>query len=103
MAYKLIITERADELLDNSVYYLLHQLNNKQAAIHLLDEIENVYKRLEDNPQQFPLSRDVYLAGKGYREAIISEMDYLVVFNVEADVVNVMGIFHQREKYRQKL
>lgn len=50
MAYKLIVTERADELLDNLIYHLLYRLKSEQAARHLLDGIENVYKRLEENP-----------------------------------------------------
>lgn len=32
MAYKLIITEYADELLDNLIYHLLFNLKNQQAA-----------------------------------------------------------------------
>lgn len=50
------ITEHADELLDHIVYHLLYQLKSEQGAKHLLDGIENVYERLEENPQQFPLS-----------------------------------------------
>lgn len=103
MAYKLIITEYADELLDHIMYYLLYQLKNEQAARHLLDGIENVYGRLEQNPLQFPFSRDAYLAAKGYHEAIVPQMDYIVVFGLKADIVNVVGIFHQLENYRSKL
>lgn len=33
MAYKLIVTEHADELLNNLVYHLLEKLKNEQAAI----------------------------------------------------------------------
>ena len=55
MAYKLTITEHADELLDNLLYHLLFRLKNEQAAQHLLSGIENVYGRLEKNPLQFPL------------------------------------------------
>ena len=40
MAYKLNVTEHADELLDNLVYHLVNRLKNKQAARHLLDSIE---------------------------------------------------------------
>ena len=65
MAYKLTVTEHADELLDNLVHHLLERLKNEQAARHLLDGIKNVYERLEENPLQFPFSRDAYLAGKG--------------------------------------
>lgn len=103
MAYRLIVTEHADELLDNIVYHLLYRLKNEQAAKHLLDVIENVYNRLEENPQQFPLSRDSYLANKGYHEAIVPQMDYVIVFDIKADMVRIVGIFHQLEHYQKKL
>ncbi len=103
MAYKLVVTEHADELLDNLVYHLLYRLKSEQAAGHLLDEIENLYKRLEENPLQFPLSRDTYLASRDYREAIIPQMDYTIVFNIKADAVNVVGVFHQLENYQRKI
>ena len=64
MAYKLKVTEHADELLDSLVYHLLYRLKNPQAAQHLLDGIEDIYNRLEKNPRQFRLSRDAYLANK---------------------------------------
>lgn len=69
----------------------------------MLDGIENVYERLEENPFQFPLSRDSFLANKGYHEAIVPQMDYIVVFSMETDIVNVVGIFHQLESYQQKV
>ena len=53
MACKLNITEHADELLDNLVYYLIYRLKNEQAAKHLLDGIDDIYDRLEANPFQF--------------------------------------------------
>ena len=103
MDYKLIITERAEELIDNLIYYLLFELKNEQAATHLLNELENVYDRLEYNPWQFPLSHDRHLAVKGYREAIIPKMNYTIVFDVIDNIVYIMGIFHQLEDYQSKL
>ena len=103
MDYKLVISEHADELLDNLVYYLLYRLKNEQAARHLLDGMNGVYDRLETNPFQFPLSRDVYLANKGYHEAVVPQMDYIVIFDVREDTVNVVGVFHQLENYQSKL
>ena len=74
MAYKLNVTEHADELLDNLVYHLVNRLKNKQAARHLLDSIDIVYDRLEIDPYQYPECRDTYLAKKGYREAVVPQM-----------------------------
>lgn len=103
MAYKLNITEYADKLLDHHIYHLIDRLNNKQAARHLLDGINNIYERLEFNPYQFLECKDEYLAKKGYREAIVPQMNYIIIFDVTADVVNVIGIFHQLENYQSKL
>lgn len=66
MAYRLIITERAEELLEQLVNYILYKFRNEQAARHLLDGIEQLYDRLEDNPYQFADCRDSFLKSKGY-------------------------------------
>lgn len=100
MAYKLNVTEHADELLDNLIYHLIYRLKNKQAAKHLLDCIDVIYDRLEVNPFQFAECRDSYLVKKGYREAVVPQMNYIIIFDVRDDVVNVVGIFHQLENYQ---
>jgi hypothetical protein len=73
MDYKLIITERAEELLDKLVYYLLYNIRNEQAAIHLLDSVDEIYDRMEENPFQFPECRDIYFSHLGYREAVLAD------------------------------
>lgn len=103
MGYKLVVSEYADELLDNLVRYLLYRLKSEQAAKHLLDGIDDIYDRLESNPFQFARSRDAYLAHKGYHEAVVPQMDYVVIFDVKEDIVNVVGIFHQLENYQRRL
>lgn len=103
MAYKLVITEHAHELLDKLVYHLIYRLKNEQAAKHLLDSVDNVYDRLEINPKQFPVSRDALLAKRGYHEAVVPQMDYVIVFDIRSDTVNVVGVFHQLENYQRKI
>ncbi len=103
MAYTLDVTEHADEMVDYILHYLLYQLKNEQSAKHLLDEIDNIYNRLEENPLQFPISRDTYLTNKGYREAVIGQMNYTIVFSIKTDIVYIVGIFHQLENYQKKL
>lgn len=103
MVYKLVITERAEELFDECIYYLIDKLKNKQAAEHLLGSVDKIYNRLEENPYQFPECRDKYLKGLGYREAVVTDMNYLIIFKVENDRVYMLGIFHQLENYRNKM
>ena len=64
MGYKLIITDRANELLDHLASYLIFQFKNKKAATRLFDNVDQIYARLEENPYQFPESRDAFLAKK---------------------------------------
>ena len=103
MAYNLIITNRADKLIDSRVFYIINKLNNTQAARNLLDGISDVYERLEENPHQFPDSKDNYLKEKGYKEALISDMQYKVVFRIEGENVYVIGFFHNLEDYPSKI
>ncbi len=69
----------------------------------MLEEIDHIYDRLEDNPAQFPISRDEYLAAKGYHDAFITDMNYVVVFEFDENTVRVIGIFHELENYEIKL
>lgn len=77
MVYKLIVTERAEEQLDECLYYLVYRLGNNIAAEHLLACIEKAYDRLEENPYQFPECRDAYLKSLKYREVILTDMSLL--------------------------
>ncbi len=103
MAYKLNITDQANDLLDDIVYYLLFRLKTKQGAEHLLDALDQIYMRLEENPLQFPLCRDLLLSNRGFREAVVPQMDYIVIFCVQDDTVSVVGIFHQLENYIRRI
>lgn len=103
MAYRLMITERAEELLEQLVNYILYKFRNEQTARHLLDDIEQLYDRLEDNPYQFADCRDSFLKSKGCKEAVVKDMDYILIFRMEGNVVYVLGIFHQLENYKDTL
>lgn len=69
----------------------------------MLDGIDSIYDKLEDNPFQVPGSMDTYLAKEGYHQAVVPQMDYIVIFDVREDTVNAVGIFHQLENYQNKL
>ena len=99
MIYKLITTDEMNELLDKRIDYLIHVLNNKQAAEHLLSEIEKIYDNLEQNPWIYRESQDPFMRAFYYREAKISHMDYLIVYKIMEQNVYLLGIFHNLENY----
>lgn len=105
MQYKLIITERAEELLDSILNYIINKLKNPQAAGNLLTEIEHVYENLESNPEMYTYSKDLFIKSRGYRIAVVSHYDYVIIFRIakEINTVFIMGYFHYLELYRNKL
>lgn len=103
MAYKLIVTDHADELIDRLAGYLVDKLKNTDAAKHFLNELEDVYSHLEDNPFMFAESPDKNLAKRGYRIALFHSMSYRVVFRVDKQKVYIVGIYHDLEDYGNKV
>ena len=102
MAYNLVISDHAEELIDHLVEYLYENLNNRQAAIRLLDGIDAIYDRLTNNPFQFSLCKDTYLSFRGYREAFVPQMSYRIIFRIEDENVIIVGVFHNLEAYEKK-
>ena len=105
MKYNLTITERAEELLDHILYYIINHLKNLQAASNLMDEIEHVYNNLEDNPKMYAYSEDTFLKSRGYRKAVVPHYDYVIIFRIDEETksVYIVGFFHDLELYRNKL
>ena len=103
MTYKIVITPEMERLLDKNLQYLINKLKSKQAAKHLLDNIKYIYSKLEKNPMIFRESHDKNLAKIGYREAIIPDMNYIIIYRILNSTVFVLGIFHCLEDYNNKL
>lgn len=103
MIYRLLETKRAKIHIEKLVGYLLFEFKSDQAAKHLLDEIKKIYIRLKEAPEQFPYCEDSYLKDKKYRKAVLSTMNYTVIFKIEEMTVYVVGIFHDSENYSDKL
>ena len=103
MDYELIISDRADELIDRLASYLLRYLKNPDAASHFPDELDSIYDRLADNPYQFAENPDKFLLMRGYREAVFETMQYKVVYRIENRQVLIVGVFHTLEDYRRKV
>ena len=103
MAYKLKSTKQADEMLDGLIMYLVVNLKNNDAAIRLLNGYEKLYDRMKENPYQFPLSTDMYFAGMGIRHALVSGMNYMLLFELTGEDIVILGYYHQSENYIDKL
>lgn len=100
--YKVASTKKAKSMQIELVNYLKNKIGSPQAALHLLDELDKVFKRLQENPYQFPKMRIPNTNSK-YRMAKVSKMNYIVIYKICNEVVYIMGIFHGTENYMNRL
>ncbi|MDO4622056.1 MAG: type II toxin-antitoxin system RelE/ParE family toxin [Eubacteriales bacterium] len=103
MAYNLIISEKANQHIEQIVEYIMFHLQNPEAAKSVLDDLEHTYHLLEQNAESFPYSEDPYLAAKGYRKLSLQKHAYVILYKVADNTVQISGVFHTLQDYRIKL
>lgn len=85
--------------LDQALAYLELELSAEGAASRLAAAYVELVGRLAEHPFMYPLCSDKRLSGRGYRKALLSGTNYLVLYAVSGEVVTIVHLFHQRADY----
>ncbi len=103
MAYKLIVTQKAHQDLDDVLGYIARKLANPKAAANLLDQVEKCYGQLCRFPFLYECCQDTRLKEMGYRKTVIG--NYVLVFRpVEQEqTVYVLRFFYGGQDYPKQL
>ncbi|MBO4236024.1 MAG: type II toxin-antitoxin system RelE/ParE family toxin [Firmicutes bacterium] len=72
---------------------------NISLVASFFDALEKTYLRIKENPHQFPKDELDVLNIQGYRRAYIYDLGYVVFFRIESDIVNIVGIFSEKQDY----
>jgi len=101
--YKIRITPKAYNDLDDIYAYLASESMNEEAGINLMDRIETSILRLKDFPLSGSNVNDDILKNRGYRKLIVGK--YIVFYLVESleKYVIVMRVLYGRQKYQDFL
>ncbi len=98
--YRIKITPKANDDLDEIYSYIAGELHNVTAAENLMDKIEENIMRLSEFPFSCSFVEDDILKSKGYRKLIIeSYIAFYVVDETEKQVV-VMRVLYGKQKYQ---
>lgn len=99
MSYRLLITNDANNDIDDIVSYIVNVLKNPIAAKNLLTKIESSFDIISTNPFAFPLCNDKRLHDDGYRK--ITVKNYIVFYKVDEadDTVYIMRVIYGRRDY----
>ncbi len=98
--YKIRITPKAYDDLDEIYSYIASELFNETAAEKLMDKIEERIMGLKEFPFSCSFVEDDVLKSKGYRKLIVeSYIAFYVVNETEKQVV-VLRVLYGKQKYQ---
>jgi len=98
--YKLKITTKAEEDLDEIYAYIAGEINNKTAALNLLDEIEKSILRLKKFPFSGSYVEDINLKEKRYRKLIVKNYITFYIVKEKDKKVVIMRVLYGRQNYQ---
>ena len=103
MAYKVEVSESADNDVDKILTYIMEELGSPQAASNFADELDAKYERLEEHPFIFELSRNTRLAGMGYRRFVVGNYVALYLVDEKKRIVTISRLFYGRQDYEKHI
>ena len=99
MAYSVNRTQGFESDLDDALAYLAGELKSPQAALSLIDEMENAIAFLGSQPYSHAVSRKPRFAERSYREHFVK--GYVIVYRIIGEEVLFLRFFHQGQMYER--
>ena len=97
MKYKVIISDRAKEMLGMHLRFLAQV--NKAAAIKLKNRLVEEMRSLQDMPQRYPFFNENYIPANKYHKLYVENW-YLVLYQIKDYTVYVDWIIDCRQDYQ---
>lgn len=99
-AYRVDISESAENDIRDIVRYISAQLSAPLSAMEMLKAMEEAMISLAEMPYRVPVVSDERLAAMGYRKFIVK--GYIIFFSIDekAKVVDVERILYSRRNWR---
>jgi plasmid stabilization system protein ParE len=86
--YLIKVTEPAEQDIQEAIDYISMNLQNRMAAVRLLDDLEEVISSLKDMPSRHPLVDDESLAEHNIRFCPVQS--YLMFYAVREEIQTVV-------------
>lgn len=97
MKYKVIISDRAKEMLGMHIRFLAQV--NKSVAAKLKNRLVEEMRSLQDMPQRCPFFNENYIPANKYHKLYVENW-YLVLYQIKDDTVYVDWIVDCRQDYQ---
>lgn len=97
MKYKVIISDRAKEMLGMHIRFLTQV--NKSAATKLKNRLVEEIRSLQEIPQRYPFFNENYMPANKYHKLYVENW-YLVLYQIKDDTVFIDWIVDCRQDYQ---
>lgn len=99
MVSKYIIYRKAANNLDYIMHYISVELSNPEAAMSVLEKIENRIKDIMEFPFVYPLIESKKLIEKRVRKSIVDNYVIIYIVNEVMDQIEIVNVMYYREDY----
>ena len=97
MKYKMIISDRAKEMLGMHIRFLAQV--DKKAALRLKKRMIEEIRSLQSMPQRYPFFNESYIPVNKYHKLYIENW-YLVLYQIKDETIYVEWIIDCRQDYQ---
>lgn len=99
MKYDIVVTNLAQDDLEEILNYISVDLSAPKSAIEMLNKIKSIFENLSINPLMYPLCNIDNLKAKNYRKAVIN--NYLMFYRVDDknETIYIMRFIYGRRDY----
>lgn len=99
MKYDIVVTNPAQDDLEEILNYISVDLSAPKSAIEMLNKIKSIFENLSINPLMYPLCNIDNLKAKNYRKAVIN--NYLMFYRVDDknETIYIMRFIYGRRDY----
>jgi len=101
--YRILISKKAENDINNIIDYIVFELKNKNAAINLNIKFKEVILLLKEMPQRHPLVQENYLYKQGYRKIIVENFIIFYLISEVNNTVNIIRILSNRRNWIELL
>ena len=99
--YKIEISPRALELLQNSVNYIRDILLEPLAAQAVCEDALETVRELKNVAEALRLCSDPRLRSLGYHAARFRHHDYIMLYRIEGHTAYIDAVYHLRQDYER--
>ncbi|MBQ0035453.1 MAG: type II toxin-antitoxin system RelE/ParE family toxin [Firmicutes bacterium] len=96
MKYKIVISNKANQLIKNHLLFLANV--SKESARKLNKEFKSAIKKIAEDPKMYQLFECEFIPYGKYRKYVVSKR-YLIIYHIKEDSIFVDYVIDTRSDY----